>query len=84
MNNTNIKKEYVDVIVKHDRDGNIRPLAITMNDDIYEIDKVKHSCRAASLKFGGTGIRYTVVINGKLCFLYDEENGKWFVDIDKI
>ncbi len=84
MNNTNINKEYVDVIVKHDKEGNIRPLAITMNEDVYEIDKIKQRCRAASLKFGGTGIRYTVVINGKLCFLYDEENGKWFVDIDKI
>ena len=75
-----IKKEYVSVIVKHDVDGNIRPLAISLNDNLYEIDKVKQKCRAASLKVGGTGIRYTVVVNGRIIFLYDEENGKWFLD----
>ena len=75
-----VKKEYVSVIVKHDADGNIRPLAIGLNDNLYEIDKVKQKCRAASLKVGGTGIRYTVVINGHIIFLYDEENGKWFLD----
>ena len=35
---------------------------------------------AASTKVGGTGIRYTVQICGKPTFLFDEENGKWFVE----
>ena len=48
------------------------------------IDGYKHLgrlvCRAASTKVGGTGIRYTVQICGKPTFLFDEENGKWFVE----
>ena len=41
---------------------------------------VIQKCRAASTKVGGTGIRYTVQICGKPTFLFDEENGKWFVE----
>ena len=37
-------------------------------------------CRAASTKVGGTGLRYTVMICGKETYLFDEENGKWFVE----
>ena len=50
------------------------------NGEKYEIDRVIQKCRAASTKVGGTGIRYTVQICGKPTFLFDEENGKWFVE----
>lgn len=75
------KKQYVTAVVKHDEDGNIRPLSITTNDDkTITIDKVKYICRAASLKAGGNGIRYTVKSDDKVFFLFDEENGKWFIE----
>ena len=79
------KKQYVNVIVKHDKDGNIRPLSITIkNGSPIIIDKVKYICRAASLKAGGNGIRYTVKSEGKVFFFFFEENGKWFVEtVDK-
>ena len=48
--------------------------------EVYEIDRVRHCCRAASTKVGGTGLRYTVMICGTETFLFDEENGKWFVE----
>lgn len=83
--NLEIKKTYVDIIVKHDSDGNIKPLALSVNGSrLYEIDKVKYKCRAASLKVGGNGVRYTIKINGKIMFLYDEENGKWFIETTAI
>ena len=50
------------------------------NDEKYEIDRVIQKCRAAATKVGGTGIRYTVQICGQQAFLFDEENGKWFVE----
>ena len=50
------------------------------NDEIYEVDRVMQKCRAAATKVGGTGIRYTVQICGQSAFLFDEENGKWFVE----
>ena len=79
------KKQYVNVIVKHDKDGNIRPLSIIIKDGkSILIDKVKYICRAASLKAGGNGIRYTVKSQDKVFFLFDEENGKWFIEsVDK-
>lgn len=61
-------------IVCEDVDGNYHRL-------IHEkTDRVIQKCRAASTKVGGTGIRYTVQICGKPTFLFDEENGKWFVE----
>jgi len=75
------RKIYVEVKARHLIDGSCRPETIKFEDDhIYEIDRVKHCCRAASTKVGGTGLRYTVVILGKETFLFDEENGKWFVE----
>lgn len=75
------RKIYVEVQARHLIDGSCRPETIKFeNNHIYEIDRVKHCCRAASTKVGGTGLRYTVVILGKETFLFDEENGKWFVE----
>ena len=69
------RKVYVEVNVTHRPDGTARPCFIK-----FEIDRVIQKCRAASTKVGGTGIRYTVQICGKPTFLFDEENGKWFVE----
>ena len=67
--------------VTHRPDGTARPCFIKFeNGEKYEIDRVIQKCRAASTKVGGTGIRYTVQICGKPTFLFDEENGKWFVE----
>lgn len=75
------RKVYVKVNADHDQYGKCRPNSITFeNGQKYEIDRVRKAVRAASTKVGGTGIRYTVSICGKDTFLFDEENGKWFVE----
>lgn len=75
------RKVYVEVNVDHRPDGTARPNRIKFEDGrTYEIDRVKFVCRAASTKVGGTGLRYTVMICGTETFLFDEENGKWFVE----
>lgn len=75
------KKEYVEVVVTHKADGTARPNSIKFRDEgLFEIDRVLHWCRASSTRVGGTGIRYTVQIGGKQAYLYDEQNGKWFVE----
>ncbi len=72
-------KVYVDVTVRFDADGRITPLEIRWEDGrVYQIDRVLDVRRAASLKAGGTGIRYTVRISGKETFLFLEET-RWFV-----
>lgn len=48
---------YVEVDVTHKTDGTARPRKIKFEDgEVYEIDRVRHCCRAASTKVGGTGL----------------------------
>lgn len=78
MNNLT-QKRYVDVILKNDKEGEIRPLTIIIEDKEYEITRVKQKCKASSLKVGGCGMRYTIVVNGKETYIFHEDN-KWFIE----
>ncbi len=75
-----MQKKYVDVILRNDAEGNIRPLTIILDDKEYEITRVKNKCRAASTKVGGCGMRYTIVVYGKESFLFHEED-RWFIEM---
>lgn len=60
--------------------GSIRPRTLIWEDGSrYNIDRVKFAKRAASLKVGGCGMRYTVVKEGKERYLSEDE-GRWFVE----
>ena len=74
------RKVYVPVNLDVDEDGNIRPRLIRWEDGrVYEIDRLKQKCRAASTKVGGCGIRYTVMICGHETHLFNEDD-KWVVE----
>lgn len=74
------KKVYVAMNVRVEPNGSIRPLSMMWEDGTtYEIDHVLESIPAASLKVGGYGTRYTVLIEGKQRDIFDED-GKWFVE----
>lgn len=74
------KKVYVTMIVKVMADGRKHPIQMIWEDgSSYEIDRVIHVIPAASLKVGGCGTRYTVIIEGKQRDIFDED-GKWFVE----
>lgn len=71
------KQHQVDVEVEFTADGKMRPSWIRLTDGhIFQIDRVKLICRAASRKAGGVGLRYTVIISGQESQLYCEENYK--------
>ena len=73
-------KVYVDVTARFDKDGQVTPVSVTWEDGRrFPVDRVLDIRRAASLKAGGAGIRYTVRILGKETFLFLEEN-RWFVE----
>ncbi|NLN04401.1 MAG: hypothetical protein GX166_06245 [Clostridiaceae bacterium] len=75
-----VRKVFVEVIAKFDPDGVVTPLAIIWEDGRrFEIDKVLDIRRAASLKAGGIGIRYTCRIRNKETYLY-YEGPNWFVE----
>lgn len=74
------RKVYVEVQLTVSPEGDVRPNTIKFeNGTIYEIDRLRHRCRAHATKVGGTGIRYTVVIRGQETYLF-EDDGKWFVE----
>ena len=73
-------KVYVEVDAYFRTDGRILPRAIRWEDGHwYGVDRVLAVCRAASLKAGGAGLRYTVRIGRRETFLFLEEN-RWFVE----
>ena len=73
-------KVYVDVDARFVSDGRILPRAVRWKDGRwYEIDRILDVRRAASLKAGGAGVRYTVRIGRQETFLFLEEN-RWFVE----
>ena len=74
------RKVYVTVNAEHRPDGTCSPKSIRMaNDRTYEIDKILQIRRAAS-EVGGRGIRYFIRIGHTETNLFDEQNGKWFVE----
>ena len=76
MNN----KVYVEVTAAFSPDGTIIPLSITWQDGtVYEIDRVLDIRRAAALKAGGCGLRYTCRIHGQQTYLFLDED-RWFVE----
>lgn len=76
----NPNKVYIDVTVDFSREGVLRPRAFVWEDGRrFEIDKVIDIRRAASLKAGGTGIRYTCKVYNKEVYLFFEED-RWFME----
>lgn len=76
-----MSKVYVDVLAEFSRDGVLIPKSFRWTDGIvYQIDKITDKRRAASLKAGGVGMRYTCIIGGQQKYLYYEDNNMWFME----
>lgn len=76
----NPDKVYVSVKAVFYQDGGFKPISLIEEDGgEYAIDKVTDIRRAASLKAGGTGIRYTCRIAGQTVYLFWEED-RWFME----
>ena len=74
-------KVYVDVTARFTKDGRLIPVNMIWKDGhIYEIQKVTDVRRAASLKAGGVGLRYTCLIDGRTSHIFYEDNNLWFVE----
>lgn len=77
-----MKRKYVDVICLNDQAGNVTPLFLIWNENRkIPIIKIKEICPRASLKVGGSGLRYTCVFdNNRIRHLFFDR-GKWFVEL---
>ncbi len=73
-------KTYVEVTAAFSPEGTVIPLSIKWQDGtIYEVDRVLDIRRAAALKAGGCGLRYTCRIRGQQTYLFLDED-RWFVE----
>ncbi len=74
------EKRYVSVEARFDEDGRVMPTAVIWeNGQRFPIDRVMNVRRAASLKTGGDGMRYTVRIGENVTYLFFEDP-RWFVE----
>lgn len=76
-----MSKVYVEVMAEFTKDGELIPKSFIWTDGIrYEIDRITDKRRAASLKAGGAGMRYTCIIGGQEKYLFYEDNNMWFME----
>lgn len=74
------RKVYIRVVAEHTPDGDEVPLWLVWEDGRrYNVDRLLDVRRAASTKVGGTGMRYTVRIEGNTTYLFNDE-GRWYVE----
>ena len=73
-------REYVSVNATFRKGEMILPTEILWEDGrVFPIDRVLEIKRAASLKVGGAGIRYTCRIGRNQTYLFLDDN-RWFVE----
>jgi hypothetical protein len=76
----NLNKVYVCVKAVFHPDGGFEPISFVWEDGHeYAIAKVTDIRRAASLKAGGAGIRYTCKVHNKEVYIFLEED-RWFME----
>lgn len=79
-------KQYVEVLAYFRADGSLMPFKFRTEDhqSVY-IDRVLDVRRAAALKAGGQGIRYTCRICDREVYLFHEQEDYrdwWFIETD--
>lgn len=78
------RRAYVRVVAEFAPEGGVRPLEIEWEDGRrYGVDRVLDVRRAAALKAGGVGTRYTVRVCGHETYLFEDE-GRWFVEAKNV
>ncbi len=77
-----VEKKYIKVCAVFTKDGNIIPKSFLYDDgNKYKIDRILDVRRKASKKTGGSGICYTVIIEGKEKELFIDDN-KWYMEVN--
>ncbi|NCC49374.1 MAG: hypothetical protein EOM13_10025 [Clostridia bacterium] len=74
------RKVFVKVLAEFDLQGQLAPRVIYWEDGRrFSVDRVLDIRRAASLKVGGSGIRYTCRILGQPVYLFLDGN-QWYME----
>lgn len=74
------RKVYVEVAAVFTPEGQIMPRSIRWEDGtVFAVDRVVDIRRAAALKAGGCGLRYTIRIGEQQTYLFLDDD-RWFVE----
>ena len=74
------RKTFVAATVSFDAEGRITPLRVIWRDGRrFPVDRVLDARPAASLKAGGSGMRFTCRFGRIVTYLFYED-GRWFVE----
>ena len=74
------RKRYVEVEAAHLPDGSVLPRVVVWHDGRrFAVRAVLGRRRCASLKVGGEGVRYDVLVGRARTFLF-HEGPRWFVE----
>lgn len=75
------RKVYVEINALIDTNGKRRPLRIRWEDGrVFKVERLLSRSKAKSQKVGGGETRYTIQINGQETFIFEDEDGRWFVE----
>jgi hypothetical protein len=74
-----MSQETVGVDLRIDETGRIRPLRIHWHDYTLAVDRLIDIRPGASLKIGCAGTRYTCRVQGRLIYLYND-NELWYME----
>ena len=73
-------KVFVDVLIQYTAEGGKVPLGIQWEDGrMSSIDRVIDVRKAATIKEGAKGLRYTCRVKGKQMYLFSEDD-TWYVE----
>ena len=83
--NTSLEAQvFVDLIAHISSDGALTPLEIILESgERFKVDRVVERRYAPSLKCGGFGFRYTLMISGKSHFLWQNDAGAFYVQMKR-
>jgi len=74
-------KVFVQIEATIVRQGRITPRSLEWEDGIvYPIDKVLQVENHCATRSGGARLRYTIRVNGKASYLYQQEDGRFFAE----
>ncbi len=77
-----MSRKNVGVTARFSVEGQLTPISIQWEDGrTFEIDRIIDVRKAASLKAGGIGTRYTCRIRKKHILLYRDED-LWYIEVD--
>ena len=76
------KQEFVEVVAHINSEGVLSPIELILeNGERFKVDRVVERRYAPSLKCGGFGFRYTLMIGGRAHFLWQNDAGAFYVQL---